>query len=56
MTLEKGNWQAIVFLPGTPAQGIDAPVSVTLLCVADGSTSPSSTTPPPDEGPSRSGA
>ncbi|WP_328661069.1 hypothetical protein [Streptomyces sp. NBC_00334] len=55
LVLEKNNWTATVALPGTPAQGLQAPVGVSLVCVgADSAGAPSATGTPgrPAVGPS----
>lgn len=38
LTLTKGNWTVTLPLPGKPAQGIEAPVLLSLTCVDGGGT------------------
>ncbi|WP_242438501.1 hypothetical protein [Streptomyces sp. CB00455] len=45
LTLTKGNWTVTAGFPGAPAQGIQAPVIMSLTCVA-GDDTPSASTPP----------
>ncbi|MGR4880243.1 hypothetical protein ACIPUC_12505 [Streptomyces sp. LARHCF249] len=44
LTLNKGNWTVTAGFPGEPAQGLAAPVVISLLCL-DGGTSSTPTAP-----------
>ncbi|MEU9254364.1 hypothetical protein AB0D66_21200 [Streptomyces sp. NPDC048270] len=45
LTLTKGNWTAVVGFHGEPAQGIQAPVVMSLICLDGGDTSTAPTAP-----------
>jgi len=46
LTLVKGNWTATAGFPGEPAQGVQAPVVMTLTCLDGGGSSAAPATPP----------
>ncbi|MGC9500720.1 hypothetical protein [Streptomyces sp. WG7] len=46
LTLTKGNWTVTAGLPVKPAQGIQAPVIMSLICL-DGSSTPAAADPAP---------
>lgn len=45
LTLTKGNWTVMVGLPGKPAQGLQAPVVMSLTCLDGGGTSSAPSAP-----------
>ncbi|MGW0750773.1 hypothetical protein [Streptomyces sp. NPDC002587] len=52
LTLTKGNWTLVAGFPPKPANGLQAPVLMSLMCVDGGGTSSAPTTPSSSPSPS----